>query len=77
MKTNATKVMAALALMVVVMMGCKKPVEEIKVPTVAMVEDSITVTNNMALLYAKVTDNGGALITGCGFCYYCFGITHI
>ena len=69
MKTNATKVMAALALMAVVMMGCNKPVEEIKVPTVAMVEDSITVTNNMALLYAKVTDNGGALITGCGFCY--------
>ena len=61
--------MAAFTLMAVVMMGCKKPVEEIKVPVVAMVEDSVVVTHNSALLFAEVTDNGGGLITGCGFCY--------
>lgn len=69
MKTSFTTVMAAFTLMAAVMMGCKKPVEEIKVPVVAMVEDSVMVTDNSALLFAEVTDNGGGLIIGCGFCY--------
>ena len=69
MKTSFTAVLTALALTAVVMMGCKKPAEEIKVPMVDMVEDSVVVTHNSALLYAEVTDNGGGVITGCGFCY--------
>lgn len=69
MKTSFTTVMAAFALMAVVMMGCKKPIEEIKVPTVTMLEDSVTVTHNSAWLYAEVTDNGGGAIQGSGFCF--------
>lgn len=73
MKTSFTTVMAVFALMAAVMMGCKKPVDEVNAPVVAMVEDSVVVTHNSALLYAEVTDNGGGLITGCGFCYGALG----
>ena len=69
MKTTFTKVMAALVLVVAVMASCKKPAEEVRIPTVAVVEDSITVTHNTALLYAEVTDKGGAEIMGRGFCF--------
>lgn len=61
--------MVSLVLMVAVMVGCKKSKEEIRVPAVAVLEDSVTVTHNSALLYAEVTDNGGAAIHGYGFCY--------
>ena len=69
MKTNFTKMMVALVLLATVVMGCNKPEEEIKLPVVAMVEDSIVVTHNSALLYAEVKDNGGAKVVECGFCY--------
>ena len=49
-------------------MGCKKP-EENKAPTVIVVEDSIVVTHNSAILYANVTAKGGSDVTECGFCY--------
>ena len=69
METRFTKVMAALALLAVVMLaaGCRKPAVE-TVPKVAVVEDSVVVSHDRALLYAKVTDDGGAEITGNGFC---------
>ena len=75
MKTNFTHLMAALVLLAAVVMGCKKPEEEIKAPEVAMVEDSIVVTHNTALLYAEVKDNGGAKVVKCGFCYATIGGT--
>lgn len=68
MKTHFTQLMTVLALLAVVTVGCKKH-EENKVPTVVFVEDSVVVTHNSALLYAKVTDKGGADFTECGFCY--------
>ena len=66
MKTNFTPIMTVLVLMAVVMMGCDPPVEK---PTVAMVEDSIVVTHNSAMLCARVTNNGGAEIEERGFCF--------
>ena len=75
MKTNFTKMMVALVLLATVVMGCNKPEEEIKLPVVAMVEDSIVVTHNSALLYAEVKDNGGAKVVECGFCYATNGRT--
>ena len=68
MNTKFTKMMTVLALMTVAMAGCKKP-KETKVPKVAIIEDSVVATHNLALLYAEVTDESGAEITGCGFCY--------
>lgn len=68
MKTLFTKLMAALTLLAVVTVGCKKH-EETKAPTVIIVEDSVVVTHNSAMLFAKVTDKGGADVTECGFCY--------
>ena len=60
--------MAVLTLLAVVTVGCKKH-EEKKAPTVVIVEDSIVVTHNSALLFAKVTDKGGTDVMECGFCY--------
>ena len=68
MRTLFTKLMAALTLLSVVNVGCKKH-EETKAPTVTIVEDSVVVTHNSAMLFAKVTDKGGADVTECGFCY--------
>ena len=68
MKTRITKAMAALVLLAVVMMagGCKEPVSA---PRVAIVEDSVVVSHDKAVLYAKVIDEGNAEITGRGFSY--------
>ena len=70
MKTNFTVKMAT-AFMLAVMLfatGCKKP-KEPKVPMVSLLENSVTISYNTAVLYAKVTDNGGSAITERGFCY--------
>ena len=70
MKTNFTVKMAT-AFMLAVMLfatGCKKP-KEPKVPMVSLLENSVTISCNTAVLYAKVTDDGGSAITERGFCY--------
>ena len=64
-------VVTMLAVMTV-SVGCKKPAEP-TVLTVAVVEDSVAVMENRAAVFAKVTDNGGAEITRCGFCYGVMG----
>lgn len=68
MRTLFTKLVAALTLLAVVTVGCKK-IGGTKVPTVVVIEDSVVVTHNSAMLYAKVTDNGGIEVSKCGF--YC------
>ena len=70
METKIAKVKAVFSLLAVVLfaVGCKKPVET-TVPTVVVVEHSVAVGYNTALLCAEVTDNGGASVTGRGFCY--------
>ena len=68
MRTLFTKMMTVLTMLAVVIVGCKKP-EENKAPTVIVVEDSIVVTHNSAILYANVTAKGGSDVTECGFCY--------
>lgn len=70
MKTNYTIATAAVLLLVAMMSatGCKKPKEAV-VPMVAMVESSVDVGYNSALLYAEVVDDGGAAVTKRGFCY--------
>ena len=69
METRFTKLIAVAALLMVVALGCKKSDEKNVVPTVAMVEDSVVVSYNSALLYAKVVTKGGSDVTECGFCY--------
>ena len=69
MKANFTIAMATFSMLVMLFaMGCKKPVEK-TLPKVAMMEDSVVITHNKALLYAKVVESGGSEITKCGFCY--------
>ena len=70
MKKNITKLMAAVLCFAVVWIavGCKKP-EEVKSPTVTLIKDSIVVSHDKARLWAEVVDDGGAMITQCGFCY--------
>ena len=70
MKKNITKLMAAVLCFAVVWIavGCKKP-EEVKSPTVTLIKDSIMVSHDKARLWAEVVDDGGAMITQCGFCY--------
>ena len=70
MKTNYTvKTVTAFILAVMLFAtGCKKP-KEPKVPMVSLLENSVTISYNTAVLYAKVTDDGGSAITERGFCY--------
>ena len=70
MKTNFTITMAVFPLLAVMLLatGCKKPMET-KVPMVTILESSEAIGSNTAVLYAEVTDNGGAVITERGFCY--------
>ena len=70
MKTNFTNTMAVFPLLAVMLFatGCKKPLET-KVPMVTILENSEAIGSNTAVLYAEVTDNGGAVITERGFCY--------
>ena len=69
MKTNFTIKTAAVFMLAVLLFttGCKK--HEPKVPMVSLLENSVTISYNTAVLYAKVTDDGGAAITERGFCY--------
>ena len=70
MKTNFTITKAASFLLAVMLLAtsCKKPKATV-VPTVAMVESSVTVSCDKAWMYAEVVDDGGAVITERGFCY--------
>ena len=70
MKTNSTKMMTAFLLLAIVLfaMNCKKP-KEPKVPMVTLLENSMAIGYNTAVLCAEVTDDGGATITERGFCY--------
>ena len=68
MKMKSTKLMTAIFLMAVAMLGCKKPVET-KVPMVTLLENALEIEHNTAVLYAEVTDDGGAAITERGFCF--------
>ena len=71
MKTNITKRMVATVLLIVVVWvatDCKEPIE-IKAPMVNLIEDSTTISQGKARLLAEVVDDGGAVVTQCGFCY--------
>ena len=67
MKTNFTIVATAVSLLAVMLFatGCKQT----EPPTVAMVESSAEVSYNKARICAEVIDDGGGMITKCGFCY--------
>ena len=70
MKNNFIKTMVMFPLLAVVLLAvcCKKPVETV-VPKVNIMEQSVAIGHNIALLCAEVTDDGGALVTERGFCY--------
>ena len=67
MKTNFTKMMAALLVSAVILfaMGCKKTTA----PKVAMVESSAVLGYDKAVVVAQVVDDGHGTITERGFCY--------
>ena len=70
MKKNSIISAAVFSLLAVMLFatGCKKQ-EETKVPMVTILDNSEAIGSNTAVLYAEVTDNGGAVITERGFCY--------
>ena len=70
MKTNSSIEMAAVSLLAVMLFatGCREP-KKVTVPIVAIVESSVEVGQNTALLYAEVVDDGDAVVTERGFCY--------
>ena len=67
MKTNFTISTAAVTLLAVMLFatGCHKT----EPPTVAMVESSVAVSYDKALMVAEVVSDGGGTITEYGFCY--------
>ena len=67
MKTNITIATIAVSLLAVMLFatGCKETVP----PTVAMVESSVVVSYDKALMVAEVVSDGRGTITEYGFCY--------